>query len=141
MAARAKKFHQAALTYLVYGLLYWGGGFYLIAQNLSQQSGVLWFIIGGLFILVFPPLIWHGASRKGLMWFTRILAVFVFIRVLGLGRVILNDPGNLVPTPWGSELPMRYGAITFVVIAAITCGMLARAGWNIGETQADTAEP
>ena len=34
-----KKYHQAAVTYLIYGLIYWSGGFYLIKTGLSEQSG------------------------------------------------------------------------------------------------------
>jgi hypothetical protein len=127
-----KKYRQAALTYLIYGLIYWGGGFYLIETGISRQSGVAWFIVGGLFILLFPPLIWHGARRKTLTWFTRLLAVFVLIRVFGLARVILNDEGTAVPLPWGGAMPLAYGAVVFLLIAAGTCYMLARAGWNIG---------
>ena len=52
MASQEKKYHQAALTYLFYGLVYWGGGFYLIEHGVAQQSGIAWFITGGLFILV-----------------------------------------------------------------------------------------
>jgi hypothetical protein len=135
MASRDKRYHQAALTYLIYGLLYWSGGFYLIAQGISEQSGIGWFIVGALFILIFPPLIWHGARRKALQWFTRILALFVLIRVLGLARVILNDEGQMVPLPWDGSVSMRLGTAVFLVIAAGTCFMLARAGWSEGDNR------
>lgn len=136
-----KKYHQAGLTYLVYGLLYWSGGFYLIEHGVVQQSGMAWFIIGGLFILVFPPLIWNGARSKILKWFTRILALFVLIRVIGLARVIVTDPGQAVPAPWGGEIPIVYGAVVFLLIAAATCWMLARAGWNIALRKKPDVEP
>ena len=131
VAQDPKKYHQAAVTYLVYGLIYWSGGFYLIEAGISQQSGVAWFIIGGLFILLFPPLIWNGGRSKILKWFTRLLAVFLVVRLIGLFRVILNDDGVMVPVPWGGEVALVYGAIVFMLVAAVACWMLARAGWNI----------
>jgi len=141
MASREKQYHQAALTYLLYGLLYWGGGFYLIAQGVSQQSGIGWFVVGALFILLFPPLIWHGARRKALQWFTRVLSLFVLIRVLGLARIILNDDGQTVPLPWDGSVSLRLGAALFLVIAAVTCFMLARAGWNLGGNRHQEPSP
>ena len=126
-----KKYRQAAVTYLIYGLIYWGGGLYLIETGISAQSGTAWFIIGALFILAFPPLIWNGARSKILKWFTRLLAVFLVVRIIGLIRVILNDQGTMVPMPWGGEAMIIYGALAFILVAAVTCFMLTRAGWNV----------
>lgn len=131
IAQDPKKYHQAAITYLIYGLIYWGGGLYLIETGLSQQSGTAWFIIGALFILLFPPLIWNGARSNILKWFTRLLAVFLVVRLAGLVRVILNDAGAPAPLPWGGEIPLVYGTVVFLLVAAVACWMLARAGWNI----------
>ena len=131
VAQDPRKYHQAAVTYLVYGLIYWGGGFYLIETGISQQSGAAWFVIGGLFIVLFPPLIWYGGRSKILKWFTRLLAVFLVVRLIGLLRVILNDDGVMVPLPWGGEIALVYGAAAFMLVAAVACWMLARAGFQV----------
>lgn len=141
MATHEEKYQQAALAYLVYGLIYWTGGLYLVAQGVAERSGVAWFVIGALFVLTFPPLIWSGARWKGLQWFTRLLAVLVLIRVFGLARVIIGDAGQIVPTPWGGEVPLVYGAAVFLLIAAATCLMLARAGWDVSLRSRRNAEP
>lgn len=125
MATPERKYHQAAVTYLVYGLIYWLGGLYLIEIGVSRQDGTLWLLIGAAFVLVFPPLIW-----KGFKWFTRILAVLMGVRVIGLGRVIMNDAGQTIRLPWNAEVAQVVGAYIFLAIAAMTCFMLARAGWS-----------
>jgi hypothetical protein len=37
----------------------------------------------------------------------------------------------MAPMPWGGEMPLVYGAAAFMLVAAVACWMLARAGWNI----------
>ena len=121
------KYRQAAVAYALYGFVYLGGGLYLIEAGVSEQDSRLWVVIGVAFLLVFPPLIWRGYR-----WFTRLLALLVGVRVLGVGRVIVTDAGRMVPLPGGDEMPMVYGAAAFLVVALLTCGMLARAGWDLG---------
>lgn len=133
MPTRTEKYHQAALTYLVYGLLYLSGAVYLARMDVVARSGWAWFLIGMLFVLVLPPLIWYEFK-----WVTRLLAVLVFVRVAGLGRTIVTGEGEFVPVPGGGKLPMRYGAVIFLLIAAITGGMLVRAGWNLGTEEEST---
>lgn len=128
MATQKQKYHQAALTYLLYGLIYLSGALYLAAMDVVARSGWVWFAVGAVFILVLPPLIWFEYK-----WITRILAVLVGVRVVGLGRTIFFEDGALVPLPWGGDLPMRYGAVGFLVVAVVTVFMLARAGWQWGE--------
>lgn len=130
MATQTQKYHHAALTYLVYGLLYLSGAVYLAQMNVVARSGWMWFVIGILFVLVLPPLIW-----KEFKWITRILAVLVFVRVAGLGQTILTSNGETVPLPWNGELALRTGATIFLLIAAVTGAMLARAGWNLGTVE------
>ena len=90
-----------------------------------------WFIIGALFILIFPPLIWFGSKSKILKWFTRLLAIFLVVRLIGLLNIIIKDEGMMVPLPWGGEIALVYGAAAFMLVAAVACWMLARAGWDI----------
>ena len=132
---RTQKYRQAALAYLVYGVVYWLGGYYMIEAGVSMRSGVLWLVIGAAFVLVFPVLIW-----KEFKWFTRILALFLGLRIVGLVRVIGTDEGASVPVPWGGSVPMRVGAGVFLLIAAAACFMLVRAGWAKPASEAPASE-
>lgn len=125
MATREQRYHQAAITYLVYGLMYLSGAVYLAEVGFVRGSSWVWFLVGVVFVLVLPPLIW-----KGFTWFTRLLAVLVAVRVVGLIRVILHDDGARVPLPWSGTIPLTLGAAIFALVAAGTCAMLIRAGWT-----------
>ena len=135
MATRTEKYHQAAVTYFVYGLIYLTGAVYLAEMELVARSGWAWFLIGLVFVLVLPPLIWRGYK-----WFVRVLAGLVLLRIAGLIRVIATDEGATVLLPGGIDLPMAAGAAVFMVVAAVTCGMLIRAGWagaDVASAKAD----
>lgn len=128
MATRTQRYHQAAITYLIYGLIYLSGAVYLAETDVVARSGLVWFLVGLVFVLVLPPLIW-----KEFKWVTRILAVLVFVRVAGLVRVIASHAGETVPLPGGPVLSMQYGAAAFLVVAVVTGAMLIRAGWDLGQ--------
>ena len=136
MTTPAQKYHQAALAYLVYGLLYLSGALYLVSAGASERSGTVWFVVGAAMVVVIPILIWRGYK-----WFTRVMAVLLGVRVVGLIRVLLDAAGETVPLPWGGDLPRVYGAVVFMIVAAATCWMLVRAGWNVGKGQARTSSP
>ncbi|MFQ5829650.1 MAG: hypothetical protein ACE5JD_10925 [Candidatus Methylomirabilia bacterium] len=54
MVSRDEKFRQAAWAYLGYGIVYWLGGIYLATRGLTMGRGIIWFILGALFVVVFP---------------------------------------------------------------------------------------
>jgi hypothetical protein len=132
MANRTQKYHQAAIAYLVYGVLYLAGALYLGSVGVGPGGGVVWYIVGAVVVLVFPLLIW-----KGFKWFTRILAGLILFRIAGLIQVILRDSGEGVPMPWGGTLPVRSGALILLLIAGVTCFMLIRAGWEFQRRRAE----
>mgnify|MGYP003577152112 CR=1 FL=1 len=127
MVNTARKYHQAAIVYLIYGIIYLVGALHLASVGAGPRGGAFWFILGGLMALIFPLLVW-----KGFKWFTRILAVFVAVRVLGLIRIVLDTTGEGVLMPWGGTFPVRLGAVLFLIIAGAACFMLIRAGWDVG---------
>ena len=134
MATQNEKYKQAALTYLIYGIIYLAGAIVIAqsgvsAKTMRPNSGLVYFIIGALVVIGFPLLI-----SKRYKWFTRILALLVLYKVYEIVKVLINDIGKSVPLPWGGEISMFTGGVIFLVLAAITCVMLARAGWDIGET-------
>ena len=124
MTARTRKYHQAALAYLIYGFIYLSGAVYLAEVGAVARSGWVWFLVGIVFLFVLPPLIW-----KEYKWITRVLAILVGVRIAGLVRIIITD-NSTVPLPWDGAMQMAYGAAVFLVVAAGAGVMLVRAGWD-----------
>jgi hypothetical protein len=137
VASRDEKFRQAAWTYLAYGVLYWLGGLILAASGLGprgmERGGLAWFVVGALFVVVFPWLLLHERpwfdrwvlSRRD---FSRILALLVVFRAIEVAR-IARAPKVETLSVGGVTVPVRVGAWVFVVIAAATAVWLARAAW------------
>ena len=117
--------NQAAIGYLVYGLIYLAGAIYLGRIGKGPDGTVLWYLIGAAMAFGFPYLIW-----KRFKWMTRVLAVLVLVRVIGLVRIAARAESDPVPLPWGGEIATSHGAIVFMLIAVLTCILLARAGWQ-----------
>lgn len=125
MDFQAQKYNQAASGYLIYGVIYLAGAIYLGRTGIGPDGTVWWYLIGAAMAFGFPYLIW-----KRLKWVTRILAVLVLLRVIGLARIAMRGGTEPVPLPWGGEIATSHGAIVFMVIAVLTCILLARAGWQ-----------
>lgn len=124
MAPQAQRYQQAAIGYLVYGLIYLAGAVYLGRIGMGPGGTVWWYVLGALMAVGFPYLIW-----KRLKWVTRVLAVLVFVRVIGLARIAVRPDPEPVPLPWGGAVATSHGAIVFALLALATCFLLARAGW------------
>ncbi len=131
MASKGEKYRQAAIAYFIYGLIYLAGAIYVtqvgVAERAREVGAVGWFLLGGLFVIAFPWLIF-----KGFKWFTRALVLLLLIRIGGLMKVIAGPAGGKpVPMPGGWEMPMAVGAAIFLLVTAATCYMLARAAWDL----------
>lgn len=129
MATYEGKFKQAAWAYLGYGVVYWLGGLYLATRGLAIGRGIIWFVLGAVFVVVFPWLIARGHRGKGYLWFCRILTLLVAFRAFGVGQVMLSPTFSSVPLPGGGQIPMSLGAAVFFLITLATGAMLARAAW------------
>lgn len=136
MTPRETRFRQAAVAYFVYGVLYMAGAIYLASQGIGTQrmtglaGGIVWFVLGTLFIVVFPWFIAKGPQASGYLWFTRILTLLVAFRAFGVGQVALRPTIPTVPLPGGGEVSMALGAWVFFLITLGTMVMLARASWS-----------
>ncbi|MFQ5893519.1 MAG: hypothetical protein ACE5H5_04320 [Nitrospinota bacterium] len=123
---RLNPYQQAALVYLLYGLLYLAGAAYLAAiGRVMRGSPVVWFALGSLFVLLFPVLIWRGFK-----WVTRLLSILLALRVVGLVKVLVTSSPTWVPLPGGLHLPQRVGVFLFLLVAMVACAATARAGWG-----------
>ena len=127
MDPSARKYSQAAIGYLIYGVIYLAGAIYLGRIGKGPDATVWWYVIGAAMAIGVPFLIW-----KRFKWVTRILALLILVRVIGLVRIAVRADMEPVPLPWGGEIATSHGAIVFMLIAVATCILLARAGWQRG---------
>src|SRR4029434_7093405 len=98
MYLSARKYDQAAIGYLVYGVIYLAGAIYLGRIGRGPDGTVWWYVIGLGVVVRFPYLIWQQYK-----WMTRILAVLVLVRVGGLIRIAVRAGAPPVPLPWGGD--------------------------------------
>ena len=120
-----QKYHQASIAYLVYGLIYLAGAIHLGRIGKGPDGAAWWYLLGAAMAFGFPYLIW-----KRFKWVTRILAMLVLVRVIGLVRIAVRAGAEKVALPWGGEIAMSHGALVFMLVAVTTCVLLTRAGWQ-----------
>lgn len=125
MDLKARKYNQAAIAYLVYGVIYLAGAIHLGRVGKGPDATVWWYVIGAAIAVGLPCLIWMRFK-----WATRILAVLLLVRVIGLVRIAVRPGAESVPLPWGGDVDMSNGAIVFMLIALTASILLARAGWH-----------
>ncbi len=131
----AQRFRIAAAVYFLYGILYLAGAVHLVRQGLGPRGmdtrapSFLWFVLGAIFLVLFPWLIARG-TRGGLyLAFVRVLAVVVAVRAVGLLPVALWGSPRAVELPWGGRIAIRHGTWGFVALTCVTAVVLAWAGW------------
>src|SRR5437867_12983271 len=143
MAIGEAKFRQAAWTYVVYGLAYLVGGLYLTAAGFGPRgteryglawSVIFWFVVGILFVVVFPWLLvrqrrWFERWVLSRRDFARLLAALVAARAIGVATVAWSPRVPTVPV-LGTAVPVRVGAWAFACLTVVTAVMLARAAWS-----------
>lgn len=136
----ADPYRAAALGYLLYGIVYFVGGLYLISQGVGVMGGresgdptrtmLRWGLVGLVPLVVIPYLLsrpwrWFGGliSRPVFAW---LVAGLLAIRAYKVGEVALRGGGS-VPAPWGGEMPFQAGAAVFLVFTLIALGLVVRA--------------
>jgi len=134
-------FRLAARAYLVYGVIYWIGGFYLVMHGVGvrggrmMQPGVVWIVLGLVFVVAIPYLLvqrraWFERWILSRRDFARILTALMALRAWHVLRVALRPETASVPAPWGGELTFRVGAIVFLVVTAGALVLVGRAAWD-----------
>ena len=133
-------FRLAARAYLVYGVVYWLGGFYLALHGVGVrgdrtiQPGVAWIVVGLVLVVAIPYLLarrraWFERWILSRRDFARILAAFMAMRAWHVLKVALRPETASVPAPWGGEITFRLGAIVFTIVTVAALLLIARAAW------------
>jgi len=148
-----RKYRDAARGYLVYGVVYYVGGLYLLWHGVGvagsmegRRLGTLafWALAGLVPMLLIPYLI-HARHAWFERWvlsrrdFARIVALFLLFRAYRVGQVITHHHGASVPAPWGGSVTFQAGAAVFTVITVGALVAVARAAWapeRAGEARA-----
>jgi hypothetical protein len=144
------RFHLAARAYLVYGIVYWIGGIYLLWHGvgvMGSTSGrgggalVFWALLGLVPLLLIPYLL-HARRAWFERWilsrrdFARIVAVFLAFRAYSVGRVAASPHGASVPAPWGDSVSFQVGAAFFLIVTIGALILVARAAWSGDDSDA-----
>jgi len=133
-------FGLAARAYLVYGVIYWLGGFYLATQGVGvrgdrmMQPGVAWILLGLVLVAAIPYLLarrraWFERWILSRRDFARVLTVFMAVRAWHVLRVALRPETASVAAPWGGEVTFRAGAIVFLIVTVTALLLIGRAAW------------
>jgi hypothetical protein len=133
-------FRLAARAYLVYGVVYWLGGFYLATQGVGvrggrmMQGGVVWIVLGLVLVVLIPYLLaqrraWFERWILSRRDFARVLAAFMALRAWHVLKVALRPETASVAAPWGGEVTFRIGAIVFLIVTVAAVVLIGRAAW------------
>ena len=134
------RFRLAARAYLIYGVIYWLGGFYLATQGVGirggrvMQSGVVWIVLGLVFVGAIPYLLagrraWFERWILSRRDFARVLTAFMALRAWHVLSVALRPDTASVAAPWGGEITFRTGAIVFLIVTVAALILIGRAAW------------
>jgi hypothetical protein len=130
------RFQTAARGYFVYGVVYWLGGAWLWLHDVGRDSllSLVWIVLGAVLVVLIPYLLrrrrvgferWVLSRRD----FARLVALFMFFRVLAVLRVVLRSDSAVVAAPWGGVISYQAGGTAFLVVTVIALVLVARAAW------------
>ena len=130
------RFRMAARGYFIYGIVYLVGGFWLWLHDVGRGSvwSVVWILLGATLVVLIPfllrrPRAWFERWILSRRDFARLVALFMFFRVLAVLRVVLRSDTAVVPSPWGGLISYRAGGTVFLLVTVIALVMVARAAW------------
>jgi hypothetical protein len=138
-----RRFRDAARGYLVYGVVYYVGGLYLLWHGVGvmgsmegRRLGTLAFwALAGLVPMLGIPYLTYTRHAWFERWvfsrrdFTRVVALFLTFRAYKIGQVITHHHGASVPAPGGGSIPFQVGAAVFFVITVGALIVVVRAAW------------
>jgi hypothetical protein len=131
------RFRRAAVTYFVYGVVYWVVALYLQLRVFAVAPRLMiWFVAGAAIAVGVPWLLWRRRpwferwilSRRD---FARLVTALVTVRVLTICWLAWQGPEALrMPRFGGGIPPSRAAALLMALVAAIAAVALARAAWQ-----------
>lgn len=133
MGIKLNKFKQAALAYLIYGIIYEGFTIYSIFTRglppwVSFPTASIFLLAGALITVIFPYLIF-----REYVLFTKIVVILVGLRALALIIIIIGLP---LPSFYEREffflkrMSSHEVYIFALVVTLLTMFFVARAGWD-----------
>ena len=143
MAEIEARFRLAARAYLLYGIVYWVGGLYLLAQGVGVMGGteaprgrtLAFWAVAGLVPMLLVPYLLAARRRWFERWvlsrrdFARVIAVLLAFRAWKVSQVALHPAGATVAAPWGGTVSFQIGAALFLVVTVAALAAVARAAW------------
>jgi hypothetical protein len=145
------RFRAAARAYFIYGVVYWIGGVYLAwhgvgirAGSSVEGRGVAWILLGLVLLVLVPFLLrrrrgWFERWILSRRDFARILAAFMAVRALEVGRIALRPGAGSVPAPWPGAISFQVGAAIFFVVTVTALVFVVRAAWGSERPEASPA--
>ena len=140
----SRRYRDAARGYLLYGVVYYAGGLYLLWHGVGVMgsmegrriSTLTFWALAGLVPMLLIPYLLHARPPWFERWvlsgrdFARIVALFLAFRAYKIGLVAAHDHGGSVPAPWGGSITFRAGAVVFFVITVVALIAVVRAAWS-----------
>jgi hypothetical protein len=137
------RFRLAARAYLLYAIVYWVGGLYLLSQGVGVMGGsdaprgrtLAFWAIAGLVPLLLVPYLLVARRRWFERWvlsrrdFARVIAVFLAFRAWKVAGVAVHGAGAGVAAPWGGTVSFQVGAAVFLVVTVAALATVTRAAW------------
>jgi hypothetical protein len=136
------RFRTAARAYFFYGVVYWLGGVWLAFHGIGVRagefvlwSGVLWIVLGLVFVVLVPFLL-RRRRRAFERWvvsrrdFARILALLMAFRAWKVLHVAIRGETASIAAPWGGTMSFRAGAVIFFLVTIAALALVARAAWS-----------
>jgi len=127
-----RRFRTAAYVYLVYGIVYWVGGMWLLSQGVGVMGGrtggtataslVRWGLIGAIPLILIPLLLsrrwsWlRGAGGTCRRVFAALLVLLLAFRAWKVAGVAMHGGGAAIAAPWGGSITFQAGAAVFLVV-------------------------
>jgi hypothetical protein len=136
------RYRTAAYAYLVYGVVYWIGGMWLLSQGVGVMGGrtggatsasmLRWGVIGLLPLIAIPLLLWRRwswlggvASRRTFAW---LIVLLLAARTWKVAQVALTcDAAATVAAPWGGVVTFQAGALIFLEVTLAALVLIVRA--------------
>jgi len=138
-----RRFRVAAYAYLVYGVVYWLGGMWLLSQGVGVMGGrtgagttaslARWGLIGAVPLILIPLLLsrrwsWlRGAAGVARRAFAALIVLLLALRAWKVGAVALHGDGASIAAPWGGAMTFQAGAAIFLVVTLAALVAVARA--------------